>query len=897
MKFCKVKRDGNGQKLFGILASYLFLILALFLLIIPAKTVLAQDWVVTGTEVVENDSITLNGDLIVESGGNLTLRTVTLTMNNVYNGQYGIKVKSGGVITIESASVITTASDSARFSFTVESGADFVMTDSELTRCGWGPDSEELGDNATVLSGIRGLTVDAYDAVIERNTFCNNYVGIILTGSGISLASNNIHSNKVHGIYMRGGSTCQITNNTIQHSSISSPFRIVEGESNTIKSNTISLTAIHRGVIETMWSHGNTFENNTIFGFGMGILMMFVSNNNLVKNNNISTDEAGIMLWGWNNRVEGNTISDSSECPSTGICMVYAYNSEIVGNNISGDTGDGIWLRHSSNNTIVNNQICAATSVESARQNGFLLMNNSKRNVIHGNSISGFARGISLFYSSDENTISGNEVSGVTLQNAIVDDSSQNLIYNNNFLDSGPTPYDNGQNQWDYEGRGNYWSDYGGSDTNGDGIGDEPYGIGPEGNDNYPAMAPIALGPLPAPAAEPAIPPSPGDVFGKTVTGEEVIEDQTIVLGALGVSNGGSLTLRNVILITGGTDRCSDLSVDSGGALYIDDCEITHLEYGYGFQMSSSEGSTYSIKNSILNGCGHEWPYGGLLIRAEDSVVENNEISDTIISFFGASGGKVLNNNISRSLWTINLEGADNMTIAGNVISKSIDGVIRGSGSGQTIKNNTITDFWGDGISMWQSSGSIAEGNHISGAKADVPTISLSGPDTTIKGNVISDCSIGIRTDKDSNTVKGNTISNCSVGLDMRWNNSLAEGNSISNCAVGIYVVGSGHTFVGNDISGCDIGINLDMGSSGNVIYHNNFVDNTLQAEDPWTNQWYFNGQGNYWSDYNGIDADGDGIGDTPYYIGTNGMDICPLMNPYKISRPSMPWIILLLSD
>ncbi len=39
---------------------------------------------------------------------------------------------------------------------------------------------------------------------------------------------------------------------------------------------------------------------------------------------------------------------------------------------------------------------------------------------------------------------------------------------------------------------------------------------------------------------------------------------------------------------------------------------------------------------------------------------------------------------------------------------------------------------------------------------------------------------------------------------------------------------------------------------------------------------------GNYWSDYNGTDSNGDGIGDTPYIIDANNTDHYPLMSPYS---------------
>lgn len=42
--------------------------------------------------------------------------------------------------------------------------------------------------------------------------------------------------------------------------------------------------------------------------------------------------------------------------------------------------------------------------------------------------------------------------------------------------------------------------------------------------------------------------------------------------------------------------------------------------------------------------------------------------------------------------------------------------------------------------------------------------------------------------------------------------------------------------------------------------------------------------RGNYWSDYNGTDSNGDGIGDTPYLIDANRTDFYPLIAPFNIT-------------
>ncbi|MHA2475232.1 MAG: hypothetical protein ACXAES_18580 [Promethearchaeota archaeon] len=42
----------------------------------------------------------------------------------------------------------------------------------------------------------------------------------------------------------------------------------------------------------------------------------------------------------------------------------------------------------------------------------------------------------------------------------------------------------------------------------------------------------------------------------------------------------------------------------------------------------------------------------------------------------------------------------------------------------------------------------------------------------------------------------------------------------------------------------------------------------------------HYNNIGNFWNDYLGTDNDGDGIGDSPYYIAPDIQDNYPLMSP-----------------
>ncbi|MFA9460048.1 nitrous oxide reductase family maturation protein NosD [Thiohalorhabdus methylotrophus] len=152
-----------------------------------------------------------------------------------------------------------------------------------------------------------------------------------------------------------------------------------------------------------------------------------------------------------------------------GVHYMYSHRNEVTGNRTN-NTRAGYALMMSDGLEVHHNRS------DGDEDYGFLL-NYVKKSAIHHNRVAPGPEKCAFVYNAQYNDLHQNRFKGCEVGIHLTAGSFHNRIHRNAFLHSrNQVKYvGNREQEWSLDGRGNYWSDYMGWDTNGDGVGDIPY--------------------------------------------------------------------------------------------------------------------------------------------------------------------------------------------------------------------------------------------------------------------------------------------------------------------------------------------------------------------------------------------------------------------------------------
>lgn len=249
--------------------------------------------------------------------------------------------------------------------------------------------------------------------------------------------------------------------------------------------------------------------------------------------------------------------------------------------------------------------------------------------------------------------------------------------------------------------------------------------------------------------------------------------------------------------------------------------------------------------------------------------------------------------------------GADGLVVADNRLEDVLFGIYVKDSRGVVIRGNTVVgkDFplplRGDGIRLWSSPNGVIEDNDVRRVR-DVVVWFSNG--AAVRRNRVAESRYGLHymyshhSTFDDNAFHGNHVgafimysrditfrgnvfagARGTAGRGLGFKDSdgiLAEGNALVKNAVGISLDNSPsaergrNVFRENLLAYNDVAVVLLPSVHSNDFLGNVLRDNLVPVRvtgggTALANRWV----GNYWSDYAGFDADGDGTGDAPYVL------------------------------
>lgn len=252
----------------------------------------------------------------------------------------------------------------------------------------------------------------------------------------------------------------------------------------------------------------------------------------------------------------------------------------------------------------------------------------------------------------------------------------------------------------------------------------------------------------------------------------------------------------------------------------------------------------------------------GILLKSRGNLIEGNDLRDVLFGIY--------------------LFHANRNTIRGNRIRGRAALELGERGSGIHIWNSERNQFWGNDISdvrdgfYIQNAGhslivqnrayNLRYGVHYMYADSNVFLYNA------FSGNVAGGAIMYSRGIVMRHNVFSHNRGFASFGILFQDCHGLeADSNVVSDNAVGMFFEASTDNRLRNNvIARNDVALQMFQNSVNNTFTGNNFIDNlsplTIVGKTTGTH-WSDEGRGNYWSDYQGYDLDGDGIGDVPMKI------------------------------
>ena len=724
---------------------------------------------VVGNVTITNDTvwtdrvISVDGFVVVGSGGSLTLRNTTLVFEVDTDLDAGLEVRDGGTFRLLDRSTVTSTARFDTLYFAGLRGSTVELRDSTVSR---------VGERDGSFTRNWGPSLHGDGVVVENVTFAENgnYALLVYNSSGATVRNSSFEENQNVRILEATGAS--IEGNTFARSvdlqiDRSSDVRVVDNdfdeaavETNDVTNVTINGNAFvgrDRVAVTLRQADGSRVEENTLDG---GLLDVDQTDGTLFANNTIRLQFAGDAFDFYqssNNTLRGNDVDGGDR----GFELDRVTNTSLVDNVVNGSEEDGIAFRRSSGVTMRGNAFTNTTFDVDRRYTGVRPVANYRHDIDTSNTVDGGAvhylvgptdttaptdGGLLYLVGAENVTVAGRTAGSVnvvgsrnvTVRDSVLGDGSYG-VYVNNATGTTVTNVTAAEN---VDGILLLNSN---ASTVSDSVlrNNTEYGIRIEGQFRSPAVG--------------------AEVRGNRVTGDHLVVASIF----LEFVEDGVVAGNDVFRA-----RDAGIHVLYSPGVVVDDNRITEGSFGDGIEVGRDGGT---ITNNVVAGGSS----GIELWGGSDSLVEGNEVTGAARAFeFDQTTNTTVRANRVSDVRISAFDGQDstNDTVVGNVVRNvSEGGFVFGEASSLVVRDNRLLN--------------VSATGRFGNANNPVPAIVVRGVSFAPRNRNV--------------TIENNTVTANGPGIELRdTDTARLDGNALTNTGNGFVLTDSFDVTVRNHTLG-----------------------------------------------------------------------------------------------